>query len=78
MPKLYLQGYLAAAMKAVQDHGVKIRGYFAWSFCDNFEWTYGYSKRFGIVYVDYATQTRTYKDSANWLAKYFSTQAQSA
>ena len=44
--------------------GVDVRGYFAWSFLDNFEWAYGYGQRFGIVHVDYATQRRTPKTSA--------------
>ena len=53
-------------MQAVSDaaeQGVDIRGYFAWSLMDNFEWAEGYEKRFGIVYVDYATQQRTIKAS---------------
>jgi beta-glucosidase len=45
---------------------VDVRGYFVWSLLDNFEWADGYSKRFGIVYVDYETQRRTLKDSAFW------------
>ena len=45
-----------------------MRGYFLWSLLDNFEWAYGYGKRFGIVHVDYATQRRTPKDSARWYA----------
>jgi beta-glucosidase len=45
------------------------RGYFAWSFMDNFEWSHGYSKRFGLTYVDYATQQRTLKASAKWFAE---------
>ena len=45
-----------------------MRGYFAWSLLDNFEWAEGYAKRFGIVHVDYDTQERTPKDSARWYA----------
>jgi beta-glucosidase len=48
--------------------GVNLRGYYAWSLLDNYEWAHGYSKRFGIVHVDYATQHRTLKDSARWYA----------
>jgi beta-glucosidase len=48
---------------------VDVRGYFHWSILDNFEWAEGYSKRFGLVHVDYATQQRTPKDSAHWYAK---------
>lgn len=43
-----------------------MRGYFAWSLLDNFEWSYGYAKRFGLVHVDYETQRRTPKQSALW------------
>lgn len=55
--------HLAATLDAV-DAGVDVRGYFAWSLLDNFEWAWGYAKRFGIVHVDYETQSRTPKDSA--------------
>jgi beta-glucosidase len=61
----YLQEHFAAAHRAVED-GVNLRGYFVWSLMDNYEWSYGYSKRFGVVHVDYETQKRTLKDSANW------------
>jgi beta-glucosidase len=46
--------------------GVDVRGYFAWSFIDNFEWAEGYDKRFGLVYVDYRTQDRIPKASTLW------------
>lgn len=59
----YLQAYLAQAQRAIAE-GVPLRGYFVWSLLDNFEWAYGYAKRFGIVYVDYASQARILKDSA--------------
>ena len=51
------------------DDGVPLKGYFAWSLLDNFEWSYGYAQRFGLVHVDYATQRRTLKDSARWYAR---------
>ena len=59
----YFNSHLAAVDAAMRQ-GVDVRGYFAWSLMDNFEWSYGYEKRFGIVHVDYATQVRTPKDSA--------------
>jgi len=59
----YLQSHLNAMFSA-QRQGVPIRGYFAWSFMDNFEWAYGYEKRFGLIHVDYKTQKRTPKKSA--------------
>jgi beta-glucosidase len=61
----YLRRHFTAAHRAIQA-GVALRGYFVWSLLDNFEWAYGYSKRFGIVRVDYNTQERTLKDSALW------------
>ncbi|WP_312892737.1 GH1 family beta-glucosidase [Allostreptomyces psammosilenae] len=63
----YLHGHLAAVARAL-DAGVDVRGYFLWSLLDNFEWSYGYSRRFGAVYVDYPTQRRIPKDSARWYA----------
>ncbi|MEK7331620.1 MAG: family 1 glycosylhydrolase [Candidatus Eisenbacteria bacterium] len=59
----YLRRHLRAARGAM-ELGVRLRGYFAWSLLDNFEWQYGYSKRFGLVHVDFATQRRTPKRSA--------------
>ena len=59
----YLLRHLGAAGQAVEQ-GVDLRGYFAWSLLDNFEWAFGYARRFGIVHVDYDTQVRTPKDSA--------------
>jgi beta-glucosidase len=61
----YFSGYLAAAAQAIRE-GVNLQGYYAWSFLDNFEWAEGYSKRFGLVYVDYPTQKRIPKQSAHW------------
>jgi len=52
------------AMRSAKNQGAPILGYFAWSFLDNFEWAYGYEKRFGLIYVDYKTQKRTPKKSA--------------
>jgi len=62
----YLEKHFESALSAIEA-GVDLRGYFIWSLMDNFEWAHGYSKRFGIVYVDYATQKRILKDSALWL-----------
>ncbi|HWU05131.1 MAG TPA: GH1 family beta-glucosidase [Streptomyces sp.] len=61
----YLADHIAAVSEA-RRQGADVRGYFAWSLMDNFEWAYGYDKRFGIVRVDYGTQVRTLKDSAKW------------
>jgi beta-glucosidase len=64
----YLRKHLIAVHTAMQQ-GVDVRGYMAWSLLDNFEWSLGYSKRFGIVHVDFETQTRTPKDSARFYAR---------
>lgn len=61
----YLQRHLAAARRAMGE-GVPLTGYFVWSLLDNFEWYFGYARRFGITYVDYATQERIPKDSFLW------------
>jgi len=63
----YVGQHLAAVHAAIAA-GAPVRGYYLWSLMDNFEWAYGYSKRFGIVYVDYATQARTVKASGTWFA----------
>jgi beta-glucosidase len=63
--RAYIEQHLGAVSKA-RERGVDVRGYFAWSLLDNFEWSYGYDKRFGIVRVDYDTQKRTPKNSALW------------
>ncbi|HLU59364.1 MAG TPA: GH1 family beta-glucosidase [Pseudonocardia sp.] len=63
----FLDGHFRAAARAIAD-GVDLRGYFVWSLMDNFEWAWGYARRFGLVHVDYATQQRTPKDSARWFA----------
>jgi beta-glucosidase len=59
-------GQHIAAVHAAMERGADVRGYFAWSLLDNFEWAHGYSKRFGIVHVDFETQRRTLKDSARF------------
>jgi beta-glucosidase len=61
----YLDGHLRAAHEAIAA-GVDLRGYFVWSLLDNYEWAQGYSKRFGVIHVDYRTQRRVLKDSARW------------
>jgi len=61
----YLDAHLRAVRQAM-DAGSDVRGYFCWSLMDNFEWAYGYAKRFGLVHVDYPTQTRTPKASYHW------------
>jgi len=61
----YLEAHLRA-LRAAIEAGVDVRGYFAWSLMDNFEWSHGYHKRFGLVHIDYGTQARTPRDSAYW------------
>ena len=62
---MYLRSYLPQLQRATAE-GVPVRGYFLWSLLDNFEWVDGYSKRFGVVHVDFATQKRTPKLSASF------------
>jgi beta-glucosidase len=64
----YLDGHLRAVLRA-QEAGADVRGYFVWSLLDNFEWALGYSKRFGLIWVDYPTGTRVPKESFRWYAE---------
>lgn len=64
----YIEKHLVQAHRAIRD-GVDLRGYFAWSLMDNFEWAEGYSKRFGLIYVDYPTQKRIMKKSGYWYSR---------
>ena len=72
----YYKEHLKAAHTAIK-HGVDLRGYFAWSLLDNYEWSLGYSKRFGIVHVDFETQERTPKSSARFYSKVIQTNGSS-
>lgn len=65
----YLDTHIQAVAQAIAA-GAPVRGYFAWSFMDNYEWAEGYSKRFGLVYVDYATQRRVIKESGKWYSSF--------
>jgi beta-glucosidase len=64
----YLKEHLTAAARGIAA-GVPLRGWFVWSLMDNFEWAHGYSKRFGLIYVDYSTQQRLLKNSAHWYCR---------
>jgi beta-glucosidase len=63
----YLKNHIHQVWRAIQA-GVPVKGYFHWSFMDNFEWALGYGQRFGLVYVDFKTQQRTVKDSGRWFS----------
>ena len=63
----YLKKHITQTRMAIQD-GVDVRGYFAWSLLDNFEWAEGYNKRFGLIHVNYETLKRTIKDNGEWYA----------
>jgi beta-glucosidase len=69
----YLRDHLVGARRAIAA-GVKLRGYFVWSLLDNFEWAEGYSRRFGVVHVDFKTLERTPKASYRWLAEFIASQ----
>lgn len=64
----YIRDHLAQVWRAIEED-VPVRGYFVWSLLDTFEWSYGYRPRFGLLYVDRATQERIVKDSGNWYAQ---------
>ncbi len=66
----YLRSHFKSALKAVKD-GVPLKGYYVWSLMDNFEWSFGYDKRFGIIRVDYRTGKRTVKASGEWCSRVF-------
>jgi beta-glucosidase len=73
IPDLQRRSYLARHLEAAHTalaRGVRLKGYFAWSLLDNFEWAEGYLRRFGLTYVDYATQQRTLKASGRWYAEF--------
>jgi len=70
----YIEQHLAACSDALR-RGLPLKGYFAWSLIDNFEWAWGYTRRFGLVYVDYETQRRTVKHSGRWFADFLAGRA---
>jgi beta-glucosidase len=71
----FFKGYVGAVAEAIKD-GADVRGYFAWSFLDNFEWAMGFTKRFGIVYVDYKNGlSRHPKASAMWFSRFLNGEA---
>ena len=72
----FLDSYIGAMQRACSE-GADVRGYFLWTFLDNFEWSDGYRQRFGIIYVDFATQKRIVKDSAFWYQKIIETNGES-
>jgi len=65
----YFKQYINAVLKAKKD-GVNVNGYFAWTLTDNFEWSEGFDAKFGLVHVDFATQSRTIKDSGYWFREF--------
>ncbi|GAA1572004.1 GH1 family beta-glucosidase [Kribbella sancticallisti] len=68
----YLEQHINVCQQVISG-GLPLKGYFAWTLMDNFEWSFGYSRRFGLVHVDYQTQARTIKHSGHWLRDYLTT-----
>lgn len=64
----YFQDHLVQAHRALRE-GLPIQGYLVWSLVDNFEWALGYQMRFGLVYVDFQSLSRTVKDSGRWFSR---------
>jgi beta-glucosidase len=64
----YIARYLIQVNRAMNE-GIPVKGYYVWCFCDNFEWNFGLSRRFGIIHVDFNTQKRTLKESAHWYSR---------
>jgi beta-glucosidase len=71
----YYKAHLAGVEQALAE-GANCKGYFIWTFLDNFEWAEGYDKRFGLVYVDHKTQQRIVKDSGLWFKEFIAEQQQ--
>lgn len=71
--KQFLQQYIAQVLKAKKE-GINVKGYFVWSFTDNFEWAEGYKPRFGLVHIDYKTLKRTVKSSGHWYSNFLKKQ----
>ena len=73
--KIFIQNHISEILKAKHE-GVKVNGYFVWSFTDNFEWAEGYKPRFGLIYVDFETQQRIIKASGKWYSDFLGNQKQ--
>ena len=65
----FIKSHIQASSDAIQNHGVNLKGYFAWSLLDNFEWQYGYQRRFGICHVNFTTLERSPRFSAMWYSR---------
>lgn len=65
----FFKGHFQEAARAIED-GVPLKGYYLWTLMDNFEWAYGYNRRFGLIYVDFKSQERIWKDSALWFREF--------